>query len=261
MATGPSGAATALQLAVWAANAKGSAKAAGVVHDGVYGTDRLKGSQTWVDEVGADVTFTFTDGPVLQSMRSSGQGDVGLARSLPEAFYTGSPVLTPSLRGRHWGEYTPADLAGRAGEPNRHGVVLLKEQVEASDPMFAVGALLTSADVHRVGTRTEQDRVLTGYRGTVSAAHVAKAVAAGGPGSGVLPWLKESGTRVGTFEVWLGPDHLPYQASIRGDFSDGAFLATFTWSDYGAPVRVTAPPASDTWTAADVARLRAKAAG
>jgi hypothetical protein len=253
--------ATALQLAVRAVSNKGSAKVAGLVHDGVPGTDVLKGSLGWGDPAGADMTVTFTEGPTLESMRQAGLGNTGLARSLPDAFYTGSPVLAPELRGRHWGKYTPADLAGHNGEPNRHAVVLLKQQVEASDPTFVLGGLLTSADVRRVGTRIDAGRVLTDYRGTVSAARAAVLASSGGPGGRLLPWLEETGMKTGTFEVWLSANHLLYAASIRGAFSDGAFVATLTWADYGSPVHVAPPPAADTWTSADVARMRGTAAG
>jgi hypothetical protein len=246
----------ALQVAERRTIDMGSVKVAGLVHDGIYATDKLKGSLNWHDAPRADMAFTFTGGPVLASMRKGGMGDTGLARYLPDAFYTGSPVLTPWQRGRHWGRYTWAEVA----TPYRHQVALLKEQVEASSPVWVLGALLTSANVHQAGTQTVRGQVLTGYEGTVTATRLAGPAAAGFNG-GVRPWLTETGMKSGTFAVWVSADGLPDSASVRGEFNDGAYVAALYWSDYGVPVHVSAPPAADTWTSADRTRLGAKTAG
>jgi hypothetical protein len=119
-------------------------------------------------------------------------------------------------------------------------------------PGDALAWLRGSKNAKKLGTETIAGVKATRYRVEVS---LVEAVARAAPGERkelqqLLRWAKQQGSDVTTqFDVWVGDDGLVRRLT-KGLGSSGSI--TMTFSDYGTPVQVEAPPADQT---VDVSKL------
>jgi hypothetical protein len=144
--------------------------------------------------------------------------------------------IQDALHGKAWVKVDPKDLAGGG-------------QLQQSDPSSALDGLRgVSSDVRDAGHATVRGVDTVHYRGTLD---VEKAVARAPEASRarVRSALAQfdDGTRL---DVWIDAEGLPRRYSLSAnavkDSQRASIVESFDIYDYGAPVDVKVPPASDT---------------
>lgn len=155
--------------------------------------------------------------------------------------YVSLPVLQPRLQGKTWLKADVGKLAANAGVD----LGRLLRTVESQDPAKALQLLQSVGTVSKSGTATLDGVDTTEYSGTID---VQKAAAALGPAESKL--LAQSKVTSIPVEVWIGSDglvrrmHTTLSASAHG--MQAVSDLTLSLSDFGTPVTITPPPASQT---------------
>ncbi|MFI9271356.1 hypothetical protein ACIGXM_11665 [Kitasatospora sp. NPDC052896] len=210
------------------------------------GTITSKGSLSWANGVQGTMQ-TRLPAALTSKLGSSGPADMVY---LPDAMYVNmhlSPAMTAQLGGKHWLKYGYADLAtylGTAGDSLQNGF-------RNADPVAAVRALIASGRVTADGTETVDSTPTTHYSGDLSLDDLSDgAGAADGLTSDQLDALRQQVRSQGItsehIDVWVDSDDLLVRHSTRTRTKNGELDLTADYSDYGTPVRPSAPPADDT---------------
>ncbi|MFC8126062.1 hypothetical protein [Streptomyces sp. NPDC057302] len=239
----------------------GNADSAKIESKTVMGTKMsmdMTGSMAWSDGITGNVTATLTGGTQAEQMKQIGQSKIDY-RYLKNGFYAnmGDKFAAEAGGGKHWLEYdydTLAQMSGAAGDA-------FKDQMQNTTPNQSVKMLLASGDVKRVGEETVRGTKTTHYAGTVDAADFT------GKNSdldaGQMAELKQQFKAVGlstqTVDIWVNDDDLLVKKTEKGTTNDGEFSQTAFYSDYGTPVSVEKPPASDTLSFKDLMNQQPKA--
>lgn len=205
----------------------------------------MKGVMGWSDGLTGDVRATITGGTQAAQMKQLGQTRIDY-RYLKNGFYAnmGDKFAAQAGGGKHWIEYdyeTLEEMSGAAG-------TALKDQAQKTTPNQSVKMLLASGDVRRVGKEKVRGTETTHYRGTVDIADFT------GKNADLderrLTELKEQFRQAGmsteTIDLWVDGDNLLVKKVEKADMKTGAFSQTAYYSDYGTPLSVEKPPASDT---------------
>ncbi|MFF4182401.1 hypothetical protein ACFYZ9_04360 [Streptomyces sp. NPDC001691] len=215
----------------------------------VAGTGRL----AWDSATTAEVTLKFTRGVTAQRMGKLGIDGIQ-ARYLPDGFAVNmGPQFAAHMGGKHWIWYGYAALA----KQSPYGA-FKSDQMQTSTPEKTVQTLLASPDVHRVGDETVRGVAATHYSGTVDIAkwaagttHLDRKTL-----DGLKAQLEKSGVTTESIDLWVGKDGLPVKKTERTRTAQGEKTGTAYFLDYGLPVDVKAPAASDT---VDFASLKKQA--
>ncbi|GGJ19179.1 putative lipoprotein [Streptomyces brasiliensis] len=180
----------------------------------------------WSDGTTGTVTIAYTGGTTADLMRKLGTTSME-ARYLPDAYYAKvGERFAAQAGGKHWIRYEYADLAG------------LGNQMQTTAPHHSVKLLLTSGDVRKVGEETVRGEHTTHYTGAVDVAGLA---------SGELKkQLTRAGVITETVDIWIDDRDLLVKKVEKGRTANGAYSQTAYYSEYGAKVSATRPPASDT---------------
>ncbi|MGA4850638.1 hypothetical protein ACOBQB_32015 [Streptomyces sp. G5(2025)] len=205
----------------------------------------MKGVMGWSDGITGNVTVTFTGGTQAQQMEQLGQTKIDY-RYLKNGFYAnmGDKFASQAGGGRHWLEYdyeTLAEMSGAAGEA-------FQDQMQNSTPNQSVKMLLASGDVKRVGEEEVRGTKATHYSGKVDVADfTAKSTDLDEEQlSELKKQFEQAGMSTETIDIWVNDDDLLVKKIEKADTKNGAFEQTAYYSDYGTPLSVEKPPASDT---------------
>ncbi|MEV8016698.1 hypothetical protein AB0O76_10165 [Streptomyces sp. NPDC086554] len=222
-----------------------SAKVEGKTVMGTQMSMDMDGEMAWKDGITGNVTATLTGGTQAEQMKQMGQSEIDY-RYLKSGFYAnmGDEFAAKAGGGKHWIEYdyaTLAEMGGAAGDA-------FKDQMQNTTPNQSVKMLLASGDVKRVGEETVRGTRTTHYSGEVDVADFTGKNA--DLDAGQLAELKKQFSQAGmsteTIDIWVNDDDLLVKKTEKADMKTGAFSQTVYYSDYGTPVTVEKPPASDT---------------
>ncbi|MFF1376957.1 hypothetical protein [Streptomyces sp. NPDC058308] len=211
----------------------------------------MKGVMGWSDGITGNVTVTFTGGTQAQQMRQLGQPKLDY-RYLKNGFYAnmGDKFAAQAGGGKHWLEYdydTLAEMSGAAGEA-------FQDQMQNTTPNQSVKMLLASGDVKRVGEENVRGTKATHYSGKVDVADFTAKSA--DLDKDQMSELKKQFDQVGmdteTIDIWVDGDDLLVKKIEKADTKNGPFQQTAYYSDYGTPLSVAKPPASDTMSFKDL---------
>ncbi|MER5259075.1 MULTISPECIES: hypothetical protein [unclassified Streptomyces] len=211
----------------------------------------MTGSMEWSDGITGTMTATLTGGAQAEQMKQMGQSKIDY-RYLKNGFYAnmGDKFAAQAGGGKHWIEYdyaTLAEISGAAGDA-------FKDQMQNSTPNQSVKMLLASGDVKRVGEETVRGTKTTHYSGTVDAADFTgkNADLDAEQMAELRKQFKQVGLSKQTIDIWVDGDDLLVKKAEKGKMADGEFSQIAYYSDYGTPVSVEKPPASDTMSFKDL---------
>ncbi|MFK4067515.1 hypothetical protein [Streptomyces sp. NPDC029674] len=211
----------------------------------------MKGVMGWSDGITGNVTVTFTGGSQAQQMRQLGQTQLDY-RYLKNGFYAnmGDKFAAQAGGGKHWLEYdydTLAEMSGAAGQA-------FQDQMQNSTPNQSVKMLLASGDVKRVGEEKVRGTQTTHYSGKVDMADFTARSADLDKDqlSELEKQFEQAGISTETIDIWVNEDDLLVKKIEKADTKNGPFEQTAYYSDYGTPLSVEKPPASDTMSFKDL---------
>ncbi|MFD4630021.1 hypothetical protein ACFVYR_16220 [Streptomyces sp. NPDC058284] len=205
----------------------------------------MKGVMGWSDGITGNVTVTFTGGTQAQQMAQLGQTKLDY-RYLKNGFYAnmGDKFAEQAGGGKHWLAYdydTLAKMSGAAGEA-------FQDQMQTSTPNQSVKMLLASGDVKRVGEESVRGTKATHYSGKVDMADFTakNSNLDAGRKAELKKQFEQLGMDTETIDVWVDGDDLLVKKVEKADTKNGPFSQTAYYTDYGTPLSVEKPPASDT---------------
>jgi hypothetical protein len=209
------------------------------------GTVKVDGS---VAENGVTMTLSGEDqySPSLEAsltLHDAGQNINEV--SLGHQFYLEDHTVSLLLGTKQWAEVNLAEATGPLGDLSS-----LVESSRNEDPTVQLAALIASKSVTKVGTETMQGQQTTHYSGTLDASQFLQANASAYPLSStqlaeLKSLLQTGGVTTETIDVWVGSNGLPVQEKVDAHTAEGQFELTTELSGWGAPVQVSAPPASE----------------
>ncbi|MBM9506174.1 hypothetical protein [Actinacidiphila acididurans] len=202
------------------------------------------GALDWSHGVRMTMTAEVTDASALRSMRSAGLDGTIRYRLLPDVYYLDlGPGAAAHLGGKHWIRYGVDELATSSAG------AYVTDVLQSQDLSRAVDLVLASRDVREVGTESVRGVPATHYRGTIALADLTRLRAphlSAAQRADVERSMRKAGVTEEKLDVWVSADHLP----LKKVATEGENVTTMYWWGYGTPVRVQAPPASDSVDAA-----------
>ena len=159
-------------------------------------------------------------------------------------YFIKSPTLSALGGGKTWLELNLGSLGTGSGNP----LASLTGSLKTQSPTDQMSALLGSGDLTSVGTETVDGVQATHYSGTLTAAQATALAAGNGLTAAQVAQIKSlftsSGIQTEKMDVWVGPDSLPVRVVSTIDSSSlGTTTSTFDFTNWGAPVTITDPPA------------------
>jgi hypothetical protein len=203
------------------------------------------GVMDWSHGMQGTATITYNGGALAGMMSRSGFGTTLQARYLYDAYYARvNAKAAPELGGKHWLRYGWAELAKLSGG----NTASLQDQLQNNNPERSLQYILASGDVHKVGTDTVRGVVATHYAGTLDTAKLARQTSRNLSAAELAQaqrLLKKSGITTEHIDLWVSADNLPVESATSALSRTGTVSTTAYYSDFGVPVHVEAPPASD----------------
>jgi hypothetical protein len=195
------------------------------------------------DQSEADVTIDASS-----ALAAAGLPDAGgpievryLQENGDPVIYANAPALSSFIPGgKSWIRLDITQAAEKLGvKLDPLGAAATQNPAQALDLLRSVGSVET------VGTETVDGASTTHYHATID---LTKAAANLGPeGQAMVSHLVANGAPTSIpVDVWIGGDGLVHKLTFSGSAGSDSVSLTLEISDYGTPVTVTAPDASDT---------------
>jgi hypothetical protein len=164
-------------------------------------------------------------------------------------FYMEVPELQAMAGGKPWVEFSQASLSSGIGATFAPLVSTLKNNSGG----VQLQALLASGTLQNLGTSTVNGVQATQYSGTLSSAQMAAMDTVSGLTPAQVAQVKqlfqESGTTSEQINLWIDSNGLPVQVKVVTTSSAiGTTTDVTDFSDWGAPVTIAVPPASEIGT-------------
>ncbi|TMR05401.1 hypothetical protein ETD83_06790 [Actinomadura soli] len=122
----------------------------------------------------------------------------------------------------------------------------LLQQSQQMDPVQNTKMLTASKDVREVGKETVNGVETTHYTGTYRMEDAISKLPAESQ-EALRKSYADSGMQNMTFDLWVDGEQLPRKLAMKSQqTADGVMNMTMTYRDYGKPVEIAAPPASET---------------
>ncbi|MFG1998904.1 hypothetical protein ACGFNU_07140 [Spirillospora sp. NPDC048911] len=157
-------------------------------------------------------------------------------RLVGDAMYMKIPGLSGRNGGKPWARMS---LSGMGGSYDQ-----LLKQAQQQNPAEQTKLFIASKDVREVGTENVGGVPAKHYTGTVSVNE-----ALGKLDAQTRQKMEKTYQQLGTdkigFDMWVSDDSLPRKIISKVQTGMGAVNTTMLFSDYGKPVEVAAPPASE----------------
>ncbi|MDX6738274.1 LppX_LprAFG lipoprotein [Actinocorallia sp. A-T 12471] len=151
-----------------------------------------------------------------------------------DTVYMSSPGAEASYGGKKWLKVTPQDAASGSGADPED----LKSQFDQTDPAKLAALYALSTDAVVVGAEDVGGVATTHYRGTVDAAAVTD------PALKPMAQQLAGGAPKIAFDLWTDAEGLPRKA-VSTVTGSAPMTTTVVFRDYGKPVTVSPPPASE----------------
>lgn len=166
-------------------------------------------------------------------------------RLLNNTLYMKMPMLERQTNGKPWVKFSLSELSSRSGV----NMSQMLNQTQQANPANYTKMLTASKNVHKVGTETVNGVQTTHYAGTYDAQKAMSKLSSSHQ-SQVRSQLQSM--RAIHFDLWTDNKQLPRKLTMHGNANSTNFTVTENFTQFGAPVSVSAPPATQT---ADGAQL------
>ncbi|AXI78073.1 LolA-like protein [Peterkaempfera bronchialis] len=204
---------------------------------GISGAFTVDGVMGWGDQIGMDIQYGGNE--AMKGLDPDGSVHA-VAKGATIYYELHGPAIS-RFGGKHW---MRMDLSAGTGAQGGGAT----EAQLYQDPSAVAKALTASGDLREVGKETVAAAETTRYSGSVP---VAKLVAAG---SGLtaqqrkrlLRALQAAGIGDTAVDLWVDAEQLPVRVVRTTPTEQGTMTVTTDFADYGTPLKVTVPPASDT---------------
>ena len=159
--------------------------------------------------------------------------------------YMDYPALSAELgSGKQWMEINLAKVTSLGSLSS------LLDSARNDNPTTQIAALVASGSVTKVGTETVQGQQTTHYAGDLDASQL---LSAGNTASNLTSSqlsslkdeIKSAGVSTVKVDLWVASDGLPVEEKYSEKTTAGTVVGDLYMSDWGAPVSVGAPPASE----------------
>jgi hypothetical protein len=157
-----------------------------------------------------------------------------------DTMYMKSAAFTQLSHGKPWIKISLKDLGSKAGL-NFDSIL---KQAQQNNPADQTKLLTASKDVSKVGTETIDGVQTTHYTGTVNVQDGLGKFDAKTRQQFQQLYQKLGTDKVG-FDVWVDGDSLTRKMINKVNTSQGQVNTTILFRDYGKPVSIAAPPASE----------------
>ncbi|MQA97146.1 MAG: LppX_LprAFG lipoprotein [Streptosporangiales bacterium] len=182
----------------------------------------------------------------ISSMQMGGRKLPGGMRQvlINDVIYMKMQMLSSMTGGKPWLKMSLADLEQKSGI----NVDQLMEQSQQMNPVTNTQMLTSSKDAKKVGTEEVGGVQTTHYTGTYDPeASMAKL----DPKTREAAQKAMAGMKDMKFDLWVDDQQLPRKMVLRGKVASketgaGSMAMTMLFSDFGEPVNISAPPASQT---------------
>ncbi|SDO36248.1 hypothetical protein [Actinacidiphila guanduensis] len=231
------------------ATAAHSARVSVTVTDGTRLSETGTGVRDWSHGIHQAMTLHITGGTQTAALRAQGRTTL-VVRYLPDTLYSDQGARTAArLGGLRWFAYSYALLA-QLTKPGGGSGVPLDAQDDDTSPAQSVSVLLAAPQVRRVGEGTVDGSRAVHYRGAVAAGSLTGRLHPGltaAQTAAIRANLVRQGITTQTVDLWVSADGLPLRTTTTAASDHGTVTRTVTYSDYGLPVHVEAPPAAETY--------------
>jgi hypothetical protein len=217
------------------ADAAGTVKITGTI---VYPGQSTPTTMSGDEEYSPDLEMSMT-------MQVQGQA---LSMILADnVIYMDYPALSAELGGKQWAEIDLSKSTGSLGSLS--GLI---DSAKDQSPTTEIAALVASGDVTKVGAETVQGQQTTHYSGTLTAAQLLSARAqiddlSASQLASLKSAVQTGGVTSETVNLWVSSSGLPVEEKYSVKTADGTLTEDMYMSDWGAPVPVGAPPASEVY--------------
>lgn len=163
-----------------------------------------------------------------------------------------SQQMMDALQGKQW---MKIDFNHLDGVPGLSNFAFMKDMGKNNDPSEKLKAMLASPDLKKMGQETRNGVQTLHFSGTVTADDMLKS-AANGLTQQDLDSLKSAAQQAGIsqtqYDVWVDGNGLPVEVKFSEQTNAGAVAGDISYSDWGTPVSVAAPPADQVVDIADL---------
>ncbi|WP_067812232.1 hypothetical protein [Actinomadura kijaniata] len=162
-------------------------------------------------------------------------------RLVGDAMYMKMPQMAARNGGKPWARISLDAVGQAAGGVNYRQLL---DQAKQQSPADQVKMFTTSKDVQQVGTETVDGVRTTHYKGTYNPQ---EALTKLDPQSrqAMERTYAQLGTTAIPFDLWVGDDSLPRKMTMSMQTAMGTMSTTALYRDYGKPIQVAVPPASE----------------
>lgn len=157
-----------------------------------------------------------------------------------------SPQIAAALQGKKW---LKLDFAKVEQIPELKSFAFMKDMLKDNDPSTKLDSLQAAPDLKLVGTEQHNGVQALHYSGTVAPEDVVKATGTGltqADLDSMRATMQQAGVTKVSYELWVDGTGLPVEIKFSEDSNAGTISGDITYSDWGAPLSVTAPPADQT---------------
>lgn len=161
-------------------------------------------------------------------------------RLVDKTIYMKSGLLQKVTGGKPWLKFDTSQLSQKSGVNFDQ---LLQTAQDQANPVTYTKMFTSSQDVKKIGSQTVRGVETTHYAGTVD---LTKAY------SKLDPKLRKSAQsqlkelKNVKFDLFTDDQQLPRKIVLHGNSGQAKYSTTLLYSDFGAPVHVSAPPAAQT---------------
>ncbi|MFF4649368.1 hypothetical protein [Streptomyces sp. NPDC001380] len=212
---------------------------------GMAGAVTADGVMGWGSKAGMDIQYSGND--ALKGLDPD--GSVHALGKGPVVYYELHGPAISRFGGKHWMKFDMSALAGAAGAGSDGQLY--------QDPSASARALTDAGGLKEVGKETIAGAETTHLSGTVAAQKLvaARTGLTAAQRRQQLKALAAAGIEQTAIDVWVDAKRLPVRINQSMPTKRGTITVKADFSDYGAPLNVAVPPASDT---ADLAGLLKK---
>ncbi len=208
---------------------------------GGQGTMTMTGVERWKGSLAADVTVNVGLSGQKISMREL---------IAPDAVYLKMSGAMAKNLPTPWLKMSYKDVSKMTGI----NLDQMLSQARQSDPSKQLDMLATAGDITVVGQESVGGVDATHYRGSADMKKLLTATGTVDPK--FVAQLQKSGISTIHYDLWINGDKLPVKLIEHMTIQGKPVAMTMTMSDYGVPVKLVLPPASQT---TDLAKLLPKA--
>jgi hypothetical protein len=244
--------------AVAAASKAVAAKQSAKVHMSIESPmfdETADGAMSFGSDLAMDlqVSMSSSNAQTNAAMAQMGRMEMRMTGMVAYLDMGNSPQLKSALQGKQW---MKIDFNNLAGVPMLSNFSFMKDIGKNNDPSVKLKGLLASPNLKKVGEEQRNGVQTLHFAGTLDMGAVAKASAGSGLTQQDLDSIESTSKAAGitstTYDVWVDGNGLPVEIKFSEKATLGAVSGDVTYSDWGTPVTVSAPPADQT---VDVAEL------